>query len=134
VTFETYLRATGRTLEQVVEELRPDAEMAIRRELVVEAVCEAENIEVTDADVEAQVRDDAEKVGRDADELLAEVVSEGAFERLREDLRLGRAVQFLIDNAVPISMAQAEARERLWTPEEEKAPSDAKLWTPGDAK
>jgi trigger factor len=134
VTFETYLRATGRTLDQVVEELRPDAEMAIRRELVVEAVCEAENIEVTDADVEAQVRDDAEKVGRDADELLAEVVSEGAFERLREDLRLGRAVQYLIDNAVPISTAQAEARERLWTPEEEKAPSDAKLWTPGDAK
>jgi trigger factor len=134
VTFETYLRATGRTLEQVVEELRPDAEMAIRRELVVEAVCEAENIEVTDADVQAQVRDDAEKVGRDADELLAEVVAEGAFERLREDLRLGRAVQFLIDSAVPISMEQAEARERLWTPEEEKAPSDAKLWTPGDAK
>jgi trigger factor len=134
VTFETYLRATGRTLDQVVEELRPDAEMAIRRELVVEAVCEAENIEVTDTDVEAQVRDDADKVGRDADELLAEVIAEGAFERLREDLRLGRAVQFLIDSAVPISMEQAEARERLWTPEEEKAPSDAKLWTPGDAK
>jgi len=134
VTFETYLRATGRTLDQVVEELRPDAEMAIRRELVVEAVCEAENIEVTDTDVEAQVRDDAEKVGRDADELLAEVIAEGAFERLREDLRLGRAVQYLIDSAVPISMEQAEARERLWTPEEEKAPSDAKLWTPGDAK
>ena len=52
----------------------------------------------------------------------------------REDLRLGRAVQFLVDNAVPISMEQAEARERLWTPEEEKAPSGAKLWTPGDAK
>jgi len=134
VSFETYLRATGRTLEQVVEELRPDAEMAIRRELVVEAVCEAEGIEVTDADVEAQVREDAEKVGRDADELLAELVSEGAFERLREDLRLGRAVQFLVDNAVPISMDQAEARERLWTPEEGKAVPEAKLWTPGDVK
>jgi trigger factor len=134
VTFETYLRATGRTIAQLAEELRPDAEMAIRRELAVEAVCEAEGIEVTDADVEAQVREDAEKVGRDADELLAEVVSEGAFERLREDLRLGRAVQFLIDNAVPISMEHAEARERLWTPEEEKVAPDAKLWTPGDAK
>jgi trigger factor len=134
VSFETYLRATGRTLEQVVEELRPDAEMAVRRELVVEAVCEAEGIEVTDADVEAKIREDAETVGRDADELLAEVVAEEAFERLREDLRLGRAVEFLVDNAVPISMEQAEARERLWTPEEEKAVPDAKLWTPGDPK
>jgi len=134
VSFDTYLRATGRTLEQVVEELRPDAEMAIRRELVVEAVCEAQDIQVTDADVEAQVREDAEKVGRDADQLLAEVRDEGAFERLREDMRLGRAVQFLVDSAVPISVEQAEARERLWTPEEEKAAPEAKLWTPGDAK
>jgi trigger factor len=134
VSFDTYLRATGRTLEQVVEELRPDAEMAIRRELVVEAVCEAENIQVTDAEVEAQVREDAEKVGRDADQLLAEVRDEGALERLREDLRLGRAAQFLVDNAVPISVEQAEARERLWTPEEEAAAPEAKLWTPGDAK
>lgn len=134
VSFDTYLRATGRTLEQAAEELRPDAEMAIRRELVVEAVCAAEGIAVTDAEVEAQVREDAEKVGRDPDELLAEVVAEGAFERLREDMRLGRAVEFLVENAVPISMEQAEARERLWTPEEEKVAPDAKLWTPGDAK
>ena len=35
--------------------------MAIRRELVVEAVCEAQDIQVTDADVEAQVREDAER-------------------------------------------------------------------------
>ncbi len=134
VSFETYLQATGRTLDQTVEELRPDAEMAIRRELVVEAICADQHIEVTDDEVDAQVRQDAEAVGRDADELMAEVVAEGAFERLREDIRLQRAVQYLVDNAVPISMEQAEARERLWTPEEEKSPSDAKLWTPGDAK
>ena len=108
--------------------------MAIRRELVVEAICADQNIEITDAEVDEQVREDAEAVGRDADELMAEVVAEGAFERLREDIRLQRAVQYLVDNAVPISMEQAEARERLWTPEEEKSTPDAKLWTPGDAK
>jgi len=133
VSFEAYLQATGRTLQQIADELRPDAEMAIRRELVVEAVCEQQDIQVSDQDVEEQVREDADKVGRDADELLEEVVSEGAFERLRDDMRLSRAVQFLVDASAPISMEQAEARERLWTPEEEKAPSDAKLWTPGDA-
>ncbi len=134
VTFDTYLRATGRTIEQAAEELRPDAEMAIRRELAVEAVCEQQQITVTDDDVNAQIREDAEKVGRDVDALLAEVIAEGAFERLRDDIRLGRAVQYLIDNAVPISMEQAEARERLWTPEEEKVAPDTKLWKPGDAK
>ncbi|MEQ9093096.1 MAG: trigger factor, partial [Miltoncostaeaceae bacterium] len=48
VSFEDYLAATGQELEKVIEELRPDAEMAIRRELVVEAIADAEGIEVTD--------------------------------------------------------------------------------------
>ena len=60
VSFEDYIAATGRTIEQVIEELRPDAEMAVRRELVVEAVAEAEAIEVTDEEMEEQVRQDAE--------------------------------------------------------------------------
>ena len=64
--------------------------MAVRRELVVEVVMDAEGIEVTDADVEQQIRDDAERMGRDPEDLLAEVGRDGVFERLREDLRLAR--------------------------------------------
>ncbi len=73
VDFEQYLAATGRTLEQIVEELRPDAETAIRRELVVEAIAEAEGIEVSDEQVEAQVREDAEATGRAPERLLSDL-------------------------------------------------------------
>ncbi len=120
VTFEAYLNATGRTLQQAVEDLRPDAEMAVRRELVVEAVIEAEAVEVTDADVEAQIREDAERMGRDADELLVEVRREGAFERLREDMRLQRAVESLVESAVAVPMPQAEPEEQIPASGEEK--------------
>jgi trigger factor len=143
VEFEQYLAATGRTLEQIVEELRPDAENAIRRELVVEAVAEAEGIEVGDEEVEAQVRADAEATGRAPERLLKELRQAGGWETLRQDLRLKKAVDVLIAAATPIPMAQAEARERLWTPDEErKAHAEAagepapagKLWTPGDPR
>ncbi|MCB1274691.1 MAG: hypothetical protein KDB25_09925, partial [Leucobacter sp.] len=133
MSFEQYLQATGRTLQQTVDELRPDAEMAVRRELVVEAVMAAEGIEVTDADVEQQIRDDAERMGRDPEDLLAEVGREdGVFERLREDLRLGKTVELLIESANAVPMAELEAREKIWTPDEEKPGTEAKLWTPGD--
>ena len=133
MSFEQYLQATGRTLQQTVDELRPDAEMAVRRELVVEAVMDAEGIEVTDADVEQQIRDDAERMGRDPEDLLAEVGREdGVFERLREDLRLGKTVELLIESANAVPMAELEAREKIWTPDEEKPGTEAKLWTPGD--
>lgn len=145
VGFDQYLAATGRTLEQVVEELRPDAEQAIRRELVVEAVADAEGVEVSDEEIEEQVRSDAEATGRSPDRLLHELQHHGGWEALRQDLRLRKAVDRLMEAATAIPMAQAEARERLWTPEDERAkaaeasgegkPAGAgKLWTPGDPR
>ena len=147
VSFEQYVAATGRTLEQIVEELRPDAEMAVRRELVVEAIADAEGIEVTDEEMEEQVRTDAEATGRAPDRLLHELQHHGGWEALRQDLRIQKAVQKLVDSATANPMAQAEAREKLWTPEQarQKAadrsaepagkPAPAgKLWTPGDPR
>lgn len=148
VSFEQYLAATGRTLEQLVEELRPDAEAAIRRELVVEAVADAQAVEVTDEEIEEQVRADAEATGRAADRLMQDLRQRGGWEALRQDMRLRRAVDHLIESATAIPMATAEARERLWTPEDDrrkaspatgtpaegKAAPAGKLWTPGDPR
>lgn len=150
VSFEDYIAATGRTIEQVIEELRPDAEMAVKRELVVEAVAEAEAIEVTDEEMEEQVRRDAEATGRAPDRLMHELREHGGWDALRQDMRLRKAVDHLIAGVTAIPMAQAEARERLWTPEDDRkkvaekaAASDdtegkpaaaGKLWTPGDPR
>ena len=143
VSFEQYLAAGGRTLEQVVEELRPDAESAVRRELVVEAVADAEDIEVSDEEVEEQVRSDAEATGRAPERLLHDLQHHGGWETLRQDLRLKQAVEVLTASATPIPMQQAEARERLWTPDDArreqaetagKPAAAGKLWTPGDPR
>lgn len=150
VSFEDYIAATGRTIEQVIEELRPDAEMAVKRELVVEAVAEAEAIVVSDEEMEEQVRADAETSGRAADRLLHELREHGGWDALRQDLRLRKAVDRMIEGVTAIPMAQAEARERLWTPEDNRKkvadkaasaddtagkPAQAgKLWTPGDPR
>ncbi len=139
VSFEQYLESTGQTIDGIIEELRPDAEMAIRRELVVEAIAEAEAIEISDEDIEAQVRSDAEATGRAPERLLHDLKHHGGWETLRSDLRLKGAVEVLTGTAKAIPMEQAEAREKLWTPESERAGAGTgepagKLWTPGDAR
>ncbi len=131
-SLEDMLAARGTDLAGWMKELEPEAEKAIRRELVVEAIADAEGVEIDDAEVEAQVRNDAEASDRDPDQLLDEVRKGGAFERLREDLRLRRAVDLIIEASAPIPMEQAEARKKLWTPEAERKEQGkgAQLWTP----
>ncbi len=130
ITLEQYLQMSGKTLDQARGELAPDAEMAIRRELVVEAIAEAENVTVTDEEVEAQVRTDAEASGRDAEELLRELRRLDGVETLRDDMVMRRTVDLLIENSTAIPVALKEAREQLWTPEKDAPKPSEGLWTP----
>jgi trigger factor len=142
VSFEDYLAATNRSFQQVVDELRPDTEMAVRRELVVEAIADAEGLEATDEEIEAQVRADAESTGRAPDRLLHDLRHHGGWEALRQDLRLKKAVDLLVEKTTAIPMEQAEAREKIWTPDDPRTPAGTagkaapagKLWTPGDPR
>jgi hypothetical protein len=52
-------------------------------------------------------------------------------ESLREDLRLRAALDRLVADVKRIPVDLARAREKLWTPEKEKAPGDTNIWTPG---
>ena len=133
-----YLRLTGQTAEQVVDSLRPQAEDAVRKDLVLEAVADAENIEITDEMVEAFIREQATQGGEDPDELVSRLMEDPAtLTALRIDLRLQKALDIVVDNAKEITPEQAEAREKLWTPEKESEGAAAKpttIWTPGSAE
>ncbi len=108
ITLDQYFAMQGQTLDAVRESLRADAEMTIKRELVVEAVADAEKITLTDDEIEARVRRDAADAGRDADELLTALRDSGGWDNLREDLRIERAVDLIVESAKPITPEEAE--------------------------
>jgi trigger factor len=130
VSFETYLQLTGGNAEELVARVRAEAAQSVARELVLAALADELGIEITDADVDELVREQAGD-GDDPDGVLAGMRAEGTYERLRDDLRMRGALDRLAADVKPISLDLARAREKLWTPEQEKTPSDTKLWTPG---
>jgi hypothetical protein len=71
----------------------------------------------------------AEREGETPEKLLGKLNQSGRDAALRHDLRLRKAVDFLAENASPIEMEKAKAREKLWTPGKEREPG-ASLWTP----
>jgi len=128
---DAYLQLTGQTGEQLVENLRAEAEQSVARELVLEAVADKLGLEVDDAEIEELIRDQAETHGDDPDEAVQQVFASGALETLRADLRLRKALDRVASEAKRVPVELARARESIWTPDKESSPTETKLWTPG---
>jgi trigger factor len=131
VAFETYLRLSGTDPRELVERLRTTAGHSVARELVLEAAAEKLDVSVSDDEVDALIREQAEAAGEDADEALRTFREGPAYERLREDLRLRNTLDRLASDVKRIPIEVAEAREAIWTPEKEKPATETKIWTPG---
>jgi trigger factor len=130
---DNYLQLQGKTREEMIEQARPDAERALKREAVLEAVADAEGIDVTEEDMlEAlQIPPGHEDHGHpEPEDALKEIRESGREELLKDDLRMRRALELIAEEAKPIPMEQAQAREEIWTPEKEREEKGA-LWTPG---
>jgi trigger factor len=131
LSLETYLAMTGQTQEQIVGRLRAEAEQALKRELALDAVADELGLEVADEEIEALVRQEAEEAGEDPDALLVSARESPGFEQLRGDLRMRKALDEVVAGVKRIPVDLARARQKLWTPEKEKAPTEMKIWTPG---
>jgi trigger factor len=130
VQLETFLSMTGQRPEELVARLRDEAERSVARELVLEAAAEKLELEVADEEVEELVREQAALLDDDPEQTIASLRENGRFETLREDLRLRKALDRIAAEVKRIPLAQAEARESIWTPDKEKPPTETKLWTP----
>jgi trigger factor len=133
---ETYLRIAGREEDEIVEQSKPDAEQALRREAVLAAIIEAEGIEPTEEEVLDAVEQAAgDGPGRTSPKkLLERLKSTGRLESLKQDLAQRKALDLVAESAEPISIEQAQARDKLWTPgdsERAKGASTGQIWTPG---
>jgi trigger factor len=114
---EAYLKIDGRSEEEILTELAPDAERALKREAVITAVVEAEGIEPTEEQLEQALAGAAGERGMEPAALLADLRRSGRLEELREDLAARTAIDLIAEHAEPIAPELAQAREKLWTPD-----------------
>jgi trigger factor len=113
---EAYLQISGKSEAEILDEAKPDAEQALRREAVLAAVVEAEGIEPGDEELAEALEHTAQHEGVSSQELLARVKKAGNVEALRDDVATRMALDLLVEAAKPISPERAAAREKLWTP------------------
>jgi trigger factor len=138
ISREAYLQIAAREEAEILAEMQPDAEVALRREAVLTAIVAAEGIVPSDEDLLTAVGSTAEREGVAPEKLFDDLRRAGRLEEVREDLAARQAVELVAEQATPISVEQAQAREQLWTPEQAQAQAEgqeagaapAGLWTP----
>ncbi len=131
ISLDAYIAASGASPEEIQRQFVLEAAVSIARELALEALAERAGIDVSDDEVRAYVREEAEGAGEDADGVIEDIWAHGQQESIREDLRLRAALDRLVADVKPIAPDLAAARDQLWTPDKEKPEGETKLWTPG---
>jgi trigger factor len=129
ISKDAYLRISGRTEEQIVAEGSEDARRSLEREAVLAAVVEAEGIEPSEEEVlEAVERMTGRRPNAKA---LARLRDSGRLDGVKTDLAQRQALDLIADSATPLSVDQAKARDKLWTPGQDRPTGTSQLWTPG---
>jgi trigger factor len=97
-TLGQYLEATGMDQDQLVAELRQSSEQAVRADLALRAVADAESIEVDETDVEKEISALSERLDQKPDQVRRQLEQAERMPELRSDIRKGKAFNWLVDH------------------------------------
>lgn len=98
LSIDQYFQFTGSSYEQMLEQVKPQAEARIKSRLVLEAIAKAEGIEVSDEDYEAELKVMAEAYQMEVDK-VKELLPEKSAAQIKEDLAVRKAADFAVENA-----------------------------------
>lgn len=99
VSMEQYMQFTGMTKEMLLEQVKPQVLKRIQSRLVLEAVAEAENIEVTEEEISEELKKMGEAYQMEIDK-VEEFLGKNGRTQVTEDIRVRKAAEFVVENAV----------------------------------
>ena len=98
ISFDQYMQFTGTTVDQLTEQVKPQAEARVQSSLVLEAIVKAEKIEATDEEFEKELEDMATRYQMEK-EKVADLLSDDDKKNLRNDICLKKAAKFVTSKA-----------------------------------
>lgn len=99
ISMEQYMQFTGLTVEQMLDQMKPEAVKRIQNSLVLDAIVKAENIEIGEEAVEAEMAKMAEAYKMELDK-IKELMGDAEKEQMKSDLAIQAVVDMLVAEAV----------------------------------
>ena len=101
LSMDQYMQYTGMNVDQMMVQMQPQALKKIQSRLVLEAIAKDQKIEVSDEDVQAEIKKMAEMYKMEEDK-LNEIIGEEEKENMKLDIAVQRAAEFVTKNAVEV--------------------------------
>lgn len=95
---EQYLASTGQDQETFIAELRETAAQGVKVDLALRAVADAEELHVSDDELEVEYAAVAERVGQKVSQVRKQLERNGQVSAVRSDLRTRKALEWLIEH------------------------------------
>lgn len=95
MNLELYTQFSGQDENALKEQMKEDAEKRVKSNLTLEAIAQAENLEVTDEEVEAELTKMAEAYNMPVENIKQAI---GSTDAMKEDLKVRKAIDFLVEN------------------------------------
>jgi trigger factor len=93
-----YFQATGTTPDELLGAVRVDAQAAVKADLALRALVEAEELTLSDDELLAEIVSMAERMGTTPTELRRQLDTAGRTGAVRSELRKGKALEWLLDH------------------------------------
>ena len=96
LNMELFQQLTGKTMEDMKAEMSEQAEKRVKFNLILAEIAKAENIEISDEEVDDEIKEIATYYGREFDEV--KTIFEAQMGQIKSDLATRKAVQLIKDN------------------------------------
>jgi trigger factor len=107
ISRDAYLRISGRSEEETIEQAKPDAEQALKREAVLAAIAEAESLDPSEDEMLEAVKEAAPPGDRTSPKkLLERLRANGRLDALKDDLSQRKALDLVAESAKPVAPAK----------------------------
>jgi trigger factor len=99
MTMEMYYQFSGQNEDVLKTQMQGDAEKRVRNNLVLEAVAKAENIEISETELDEELEKMAQTYKRSVDEIRTILAANGNLESMKSELVVKKTIDFLLENS-----------------------------------
>ncbi len=98
MSIDMYLKYLGKDMNALRTEMKEDAHEKVAKRIILKSIADAENIEVSDDELQAELQRLADQYGMDVDK-VRENIGEANMGMVKNDIKLRKAMDLVYDNA-----------------------------------